>query len=203
MKVGGEMLKSELLDYLLEEKKGILKTSDAINAGVSKSYFLSYVKSAKLEKVAHGIYMAPNTWLDEMYLLQLRLGSAVFSHESALYLLNLAEREPLQFTLTIRTGYNNAKLKNEGVKMYFIKPELFEIGLIEVQSPAGHILRAYNAERTICDLIRSRSSVEIQDLNSAIKAYTRQQEKNIPLLMRYAKKFRVEKILRQYLEVLI
>ena len=29
------------------------------------------------------------------------------------------------------------------------------------------------------------------------------QKKNIPLLMRYAKEFRVEKILRRYLEVLL
>jgi Predicted transcriptional regulator len=203
MKVGDEMLKGNLLDSLLEEKKGILKTSDAIRAGVSKAYFLNYVKSVNLEKVTHGIYVAPDTWLDEMYLLQLRLGSAIFSHESSLYLLNLAEREPLQFTITVRTGYNNAKLKEEGIKMYFIKPDLFDIGLIEVKSPTGHILRAYNAERTICDLIRSRSNVEIQDLIAAMKAYTRQGETNIPLLMRYAKIFRVEKILRQYLEVLI
>ena len=203
MKAGDKMSKRKLLDSLLEEKKGILKTSDAIQAGVSKAYFLNYVKSANLEKVAHGIYMAQNTWLDEMYLLQLRLGSAIFSHETALYLLNLAEREPLHFTLTVRAGYNNIKLKNEGIKMYFIKPELFELGLIEVKSPMGHILRAYNAERTICDLVRGRSNVEIQDLSAAIKTYTRQREKNIPLLMRYAKIFRVEKILRQYLEVLI
>ena len=197
------MLKSELLDSLLKENNGILKMSDAIQAGISKPYFLSYAKKHNLEKVAQGIYVAPDAWLDEMYLLQMRLGSAVFSHESALYLLGLAESEPLRFTITVKAGYNNANLKNEGIKVYSIKADLFEIGLTELQSPTGYTLRAYNAERSICDLIRSRSNVEIQDLQSAIKTYTRQKEKSIPLLMRYAKEFRVEKILRQYLEVLI
>jgi len=203
MKVGEQMSKIKLLDSLLKEKNGILKTSDVIKAGVSKPYFLNYVKNANLEKVAHGIYIAQNTWLDEMYLLQLRLASSIFSHESALYLLDLAEREPLSLTITVKAGYNNTKLRYEGVKMYFIKPKLFELGITELQSPTGFTLRAYNAERTICDLIRSRNNIEIQDVHSAIKTYTRRQEKNIPLLMRYSKEFRIERILHQYLEVLI
>jgi Predicted transcriptional regulator len=197
------MLKSEQLDSLSKKNNGILKTADVIKYGISKPYFLSYIKKHNLEKVAHGIYATPDAWLDEMHLLQTRISNAIFSHESALYLLDLAEREPLQFTITVKSGYNSAKLKSDGVKVYYIKPELFELGLIELQSPTGNTLRSYNAERTICDLIRSRSNVEIQDLQAAIKSYTRQREKNIPLLIRYAQTFRVEKILRQYLEVLI
>ena len=197
------MYKSELLDSMLKKNNGILRTYDAIQAGISKTYFLSYLKKHNFDKVAQGIYVSPDAWLDEMYLLQTRFPSAVFSHESALYLLNLAEREPLRFTITVRTGYNNANLKSKGVKVYSIKPDLFEIGLTKLQSPSGYTLRAYNAERTICDLIRSRSTVEIQDLLSGIKTYTRQKGKNIPLLMRYAKEFHTEKLLRQYLEVLL
>ena len=55
-------------------------------------------------------------------------------------------------------------------------------------------------ERTICDLIRCRSSMEMQTLQGALKMYTRRKEKNLRRLMQYAGMFRVEKILRQYLE---
>ena len=203
MKGRWSMLKQELLTSLLTENNGILKTSDAINANISKPYFVECVKRLNLKRVSHGIYMADNAWRDEMYLLQLRLNSAIFSHETALYLLNLSEREPLQFSITMKAGYNSSKLKQEGIKVYTIKPDLFEVGLVNLDSPNGNILRTYNAERTVCDLIRSRSNIEIQDLQSAIKGYTKLKKKNLPLLMRYAKMFRVEKLLRQYLEVLI
>lgn len=203
MKGRWSVLKQELLTSLLIENNGILKTSDAINANISKPYFLEYVKRLNLKRVSHGIYMADDAWCDEMYLLQLRLNSAIFSHESALYLLNLSEREPLQFSITMKAGYNSSKLKQEGIKVYTIKPDLFEVGFVNLDSPNGNVLRTYNAERTVCDLIRSRSNIEIQDLQSAIKGYTKLREKNLPLLMRYAKMFRVEKLLRQYLEVLI
>jgi hypothetical protein len=89
------------------------------------------------------------------------------------------------------------------VKVYKVKTDLFDEGLTEALTPAGHTVRTYNPERTVCDLIRSRRNIEIQDLQEAIKGYVRRADKNIPLLLRYAKSFSVEKIVRQYLEMLL
>jgi hypothetical protein len=197
------MSKFLLLDKLMQENNGYIKTSDAVRAGVSKTYFGEYVKDRGLERAAHGLFMSQDAWDDGMYALQTRYPVAVFSHETALYLLNLAEREPTQYAMTLKAGTNTSGLTKSGVKVYKIKYDLFEEGIIGVRSLAGHNLRAYNAERTVCDLIRSRRNIEIQELQAAIKEYVRQKDKNIPLLMRYAKMFSVEKIIRQYLEVLI
>lgn len=138
-----------------------------------------------------------------MYVIQVRYPEAVFSHETALYLLNIAEREPIQYATTLKAGTNSTGLTKDGVKVYKVKPELFFEGIADAKSPSGHKVRAYNPERTICDLLRSRRNIEIQDLQTAIKEYVRLKEKNIPLLMRYAKFFSVEKIVRQYLMVLL
>ena len=197
------MPKMDRLNLLLNENNGILMTSDVIRAGISKPCFMDYVKKVGLEKVSRGVYMSCDAWADEMYLLQTRFSGTVYSHESALYLLDLAEREPLQLTVTAKAGYNYTNLSKEGIKVYTIKHELFETGMTTLQSPTGRMLRAYNAERTICDIIRSRRYVEIQDFQTALKIYARRKEKNLPLLLRYAKEFRVEKILRQYMEMLI
>ena len=156
-----------------------------------------------LEKCAHGIYMSRDAWIDEMYILQTRFSSMIFSHESALYFLDLSERESMQYTVTVKTGYNYTSLSKEGIKVYAIKPDFFEMGLTMVLSPTGRELRAYNAERTICDIIRSRRYVEIQDFQTALKIYSRRSEKNLPLLLRYAQEMRIEKVVRQYMEVMI
>ena len=197
------MQQTEIINLLLKKNDGILKTSDVVQSGISKVCFMEYIRKFGLVKVAHGIYMSNDAWIDGMYLLQARFGGVIFSHETALYLLDLTDREPLQYTVTVKTGYNYSGLANEGVKVYSIKKELFETGLTAMESPTGRNLKAYNAERTICDIIRNRRSVEIQDFQTAIKMYTKQKNKDLPLLMRYAKEFRVEKILRQYLEVLL
>ncbi len=197
------MTKFEMMDTLLKENNGYLKTSDVVLAGISKTHLSEYVRKRNLERVAHGLYMSQDAWTDEMYVIQVRYPGAVFSHETALYLLNLADREPLEYTVTMRSGTNATRLTNSGVKVYKIREEMHEVGATTVLSPAGHMLRIYNRERTLCDLIRSRSSVEIQDFQTAMKEYVRLKEKNIPLLMRYAKLLSVEKILKQYLEVLL
>ena len=197
------MNKFETLDSLLQEKNGFIKTSDAVNAGVSKTYFCDYVQSRGLERAAHGLYMSKEAWGDGMYVIQVRYPMVVFSHETALYLHGLAEREPVKYTVTMKAGASTTRLAKQGVKVYKVKEELFEEGISEAKSPAGHLLRVYNPERTICDLVRSRSNIDIQDLSAAIKEYTRRKDKNLPLLMRYAKVFSVQKTIRQYTEVLL
>ncbi|MDD4592694.1 MAG: hypothetical protein PHG06_20050 [Parabacteroides sp.] len=197
------MSKFDTLDSLLQKNNGYLKTSDAIMAGVSRAYFGEYVRKRGLMRVIHGLYKSKDSWEDEMYVIQTRYPLAVFSHETALYLLDLAEREPIKYSLTLKTGTNATGLTKQGVKVYKIKEELFDVGITEANSPAGHVLRIYNPERTICDLVRNRRNVEIQDLQTAIKEYVRSKEKDLPLLMRYAKLFSVDKTIRQYMEVLL
>ena len=43
-----------------------------------------YVKERGLEQAAHGVYVSPDTWTDAMYILHLRCGQAVFSHETGI-----------------------------------------------------------------------------------------------------------------------
>lgn len=197
------MTNFEKLNALLQKNIGFIKTADAVNAGVSRVVLSNFVHKYKLERVAHGLYMAQDAWEDGMFVIQVRYPQAVFSHESALFLLNLANREPSPFSITLKTGTNTAGLSKQGIKVYKVKEKLFYEGIIEAHTPSGHLVRTYNAERTICDLFRSRRNLKIQNLQEAVKTYLRLKEKNIPQLMRYAKAFSVEKIVRQYLEVLL
>jgi hypothetical protein len=64
-------------------------------------------------------------------------------------------------------------------------------------------VRCYNSERTICDIIRSRSNIDEETLISSIKMYATSKNKDLNLLGEYAKIFKVQKILKGYLEVLL
>jgi hypothetical protein len=195
--------KFETLDIILQNNKGFIRTAESKINGISRTYFSQYVKERRLERAAHGLYMSHDAWDDGMYVIQVRYPSAVFSHETALFLLNLAEREPIRFAVTLKAGANTAGLTKHGIKVYKVKAEMLEEGVVDVQTPTGQTVRSYNAERTVCDLIRSRRKLDAQEVQSAFKAYLGKKEKNIPLLLRYAKSFKVEKIIRGYLEVLL
>ena len=61
----------------------------------------------------------------------------------------------------------------------------------------------YNLERTICDLIRSRNNIEIQDFNSILKNYISRKDKDLNRLMEYGKLLKIDNVIRRYMEVLL
>ena len=185
------------------DTSGMLLTKNAIQGGIKKDEFYRFIAANHFEKAAHGIYLSPEAWEDESFVLHQRCPQAVFSHDEALFYHGLTDREPMQQTLTIYSGYNTQKLKESGIKVFTIKKELFNVGKIEVENSYGHKIPIYYLERTICDLMRSRRYFEIQDFQTAIKTYVKRPDKDLNKLMTYAPLFRVEKRIRQYMEVLL
>ncbi len=176
----------------------------AEESGISKFKFYKYVRENGLEPVGRGVYSTGTDWIDELYVLHKRCPNAVFSHDEAFYYHGLIDREPLVHTLTVYSGYNAHRLIADGsCKVYTVKRELLNIGKIVVKDNDGNMIPMYDLERTICDLIRSRSCIEIQDFNSALKAYVARKDKDLNRLMEYAKLFRVNNVIRRYMGVLL
>lgn len=194
---------AETLEALLEQSDGVLFARDIAKAGVPNIYLAEFVKEGRLERVEHGVYITPDVLEDRMFILQSCKSRIIYSHDTALYLHDLTDRDPLTYSVTVPTGYNTKRLSEEGLVVFSIKPDLYEVGITEVQTQFGRTVRTYNAERTLCDMIRSRNQMDGALLPNALKRYVRRKDKNIPLLMQYAEQFRVAKLLRQYLEVLL
>jgi hypothetical protein len=75
--------------------------------------------------------------------------------------------------------------------------------LTTVKSPHGNDIRTYDLERTVCDVVRSRNQMDVQFVNEALKRYVARKDKNIDLLYNYAVQFKIQKIIRAYIEVLL
>ncbi|MCD8294351.1 MAG: abortive phage infection protein [Clostridia bacterium] len=191
------------LDELFRKNNGIVKTSQALELGIPKHTFYAYAKQNHIEQASHGVFIAQDAWRDSMYMLHLRCPQAVFSHESALYLLGLADREPSAFNVTMKTGYNPSGLTADGVKVYTVKGDLHGIGVETAVTPFGHSVPVYNKERTICDIVRSRRGIEIQTLQDALKQYVQEKDADYGRLMACAEEFHVDRLLRQYLLVIL
>jgi predicted transcriptional regulator of viral defense system len=187
---------------LLNEKNGLIRTADAVNAGISRMTLSQLAKDGKIERVAHGQYIQPDDLPDELHLLQQRSKKIVFSHETALFLLDMAERTPIQHALTIPSDSKLSPTLSEGVKTYYVKLELHDMGICFAPSKMGNEVMVYSAERTICDILRSRNRIDSQTVAAAMKSYTTRKGQDWGLLSKYADIFRITKLLRQYLEVL-
>jgi len=193
----------EIIQAIIREQNGLLRTSDLLQYGIPRTYLSILEKRGEIQRISKGVYSATGYMADEMAGLQARFKGAIFSHETALYLSGLSDRTPLFYAVTVPAGYNATSLKACGAKVYFVQRDLYLLGLIKVRSPHGNDIKTFNLERTLCDVLRSRNQIDIQQVNEALKRYVRLKERNIDLLYGYARRFRIQKIVRGYIEVLL
>jgi len=197
------MTGTEKLEALIKSSKGVITSKQATNHNIHREYLSEFVRQGKLERIAHGIYITPDVWEDKMLIHQLRKSKMVYSHETALFLHDLTDRDPVAYCVTVPTGYNTSRLKQDGLIVYTIKKELLDLGICTKQTTFGNDIRVYNMERTICDILRDRKNQDVVVVSDALKRYIRRPDKDLNRLMKYAGILRVEKVLRNYLEGLL
>lgn len=103
------------------DKSGLLLTKEALSGGITKDNFYRFVTDNHFAKVAQGVYLSPEAWGDSAFVLHQRCPQAVFSHDEALFYYELIDREPMEQTITIYSGYNTQKLKVSGIKVFTVK----------------------------------------------------------------------------------
>lgn len=197
------MDRNEILQELIEQNNGYLLTSLVTEKGITKPYLAKYVKENSLEKVARGIYITEDVWPDELYIMQVRNAAVIFSGETALYLHNLLDREYSEISVTVPKGYNATHLKKDHVQVSYAAKDFYELGACMVPSSCGNMVRAYDRERCICDLIAERNRIEVQNFQTAIKEYMSSKDKKLSKLIEYAEKLGIRDEVMKYVEVLV
>lgn len=191
------------LKNIAKKNGGIITTSKAVQEGISRALLWKLNNEKKIQRIARGQYIFEDDIQDELLSIGLRSDKIIFSHETALYLHGISDRTPFEHTLTVPTGCIPSAIVQNECKMYFIKPELHDLGRTTLKTPFGNEVNCYDLERTICDIVRSRNKVGTETFLSALKAYALRTDKNLNRLYSYAKKLRVSSIIRKYLEVLL
>lgn len=191
------------IHQLMERGGGMILTSEAERAGVSRMMLSKLVQTGVLERTGRGVYVKAGAMEDELYALQQRASKLVYSHETALFLHGMTDRTPFQHSVTVPSGYKPSPSMREQCKIYYIKSDLLGTGVQELPSGMGHAIMAYDLERTLCDVLRSRNRMDHQIVVDALKCYAARKDKNLNRLATYANQFGVQKMLHSYLEVLL
>lgn len=193
----------EKIKKMLEaSENGIITSAQVTEAGLHRNALQQLVKDGEIYRFGRGLYVRRNSWEDDFYLFQKKYGRGIYSHDTALYLLGYSDRTPAKYTMTFPKGYNAPSLKQETIIIKRVVPENYEFGQIQIKSPAGNLIRTYDLERTLCDILRGNGS-DIQIITDAMKRYAASGEKNIHKLMQYAERLRVSPKVLRYLEVLL
>jgi predicted transcriptional regulator of viral defense system len=194
----------EAIVEILKQNNGILKAVDARLAGIDYKELGRLTEAGMLERISHGLYISTYDMPDDYLVAQYKCGKGVYSHETALFFLGLSDRTPLQLMMTIPSGYNTTLLKDRDTyRFFYCKRELHVVGVTTVASPHGNDLRVYDKERTLCDCIKRKDSLDSDMVLSAVKQYMGGGGTDLAKLLDYAERLKIREIVRQYMEVLI
>ncbi len=197
------MNKSQAIMDLAKQNNGIVTTAMVVAAGLPRGILKYLADNGDLEKTSRGVYTLPEVWDDEFINLQSRFKRGVFSLDTALFLCDLTDRTPAKYYMTFPGTYNLSGPKDDGIICNGAKEPIYSMGIIDATTPAGNTVKAYSAERTLCDILRPRNHTDVQVVTEAFKRYAGRKEKNVPRLSEYARMLKVESRLRTYLEVLL
>ena len=197
------MNKYEYMGKLLQENNGYLFTAQVEKAGISRTYLAKFVSENYLEKVAKGIYISKDTWADELYILQVRNPKIIYSGETALYLHGMTDREYTDICITVPPRFNQTRLRSKGVIVHQVKSEIYQLGIVEVRTNYGNKVRTYNKERCICDMIKNRGNIEVQQFQTAMKSFMRDKTKDMSRLMQYGEQLKIRDEIMKYVEVML
>ena len=195
------MGKYEALEKL--DRDGYLFTSDVVRSGISKTWLARYVKDMGYERVAQGVYVSPETWPDDLYILNRAYPNIIFSGETALYLHMLVDREYSRITVSAPSNFSGQRLRDKGVVVHKEREGWYGIGKIQAKTTYGHLVNAYDMERSICDMVRNRNAYDVQTYQTALKEFIRKENVDYPKLLEYATLLNVKNDIKKYLEVML
>lgn len=94
------------------------------------------------------------------------------------------------FKFVSQEGKDKKKPHFKGLNLHFeffnIKKQLFQLGVVEIKNNSGNLIKVYDKEKTVCDIIKNKERIELQIYLEVIQNYFKGHVK-LHKLSKYAK----------------
>ena len=196
--------RAEILKELARQDGGLITTAQIEKAGISRVLIPTFVDAGILIKEERGIYYYADEFPDELQIIQKNNPRVIFSYGTALYLWDMSDRVPHEYDVTVPQGFNASRIKKDhkDIRIHYIKPDKWEIGITETTTPSGNMVKLYDRERCIVDLIKRKDKIEKQLYLQALQVYFADSTTDKTALIKYAKIFNIEEKVRDYMDIL-
>lgn len=189
------------LERIFKTNGGYITREDIDNANIPSWFLSDFVKKNNLNKIAPGFYANDNFIVDDYLILQRRYPKYIYAGLSALYLLGLTDKIPTNIEVSAPQNYHPSRSKIDSLIIHKLSnSNIYELGIKEVKTMFGNIVKTYDEERTICDVIKYRDKYDSETFNKAIKFYIRTIN-NQSKLFKYARELGVEKKVYEVMEL--
>lgn len=183
-----------LIAEAMEKHNGIVKKEELTKLGIDYRRIDALVKEGKLSRVRNGYYTDRVDGFSEVELIAALFPDAMLCMESALYAYGYLKEKPYGWTLAVDKNTSKSRFKMDYPRIipFYTEPEALVLGAstIELQ---GYSFGIYDKERLICDCLKYESKMNHDDFKTAIQAYIADPDKDISVLMDYARERKVLK----------
>ena len=178
----------------MEENHGIVKKEVLTKQGIDYRRINQLVKDGKLARIKNGYYTDRIDDFSEDALVAALFPDAKLCMESALYAYGYINEKPYGWTIAVDKNTSKARFKMDYPKIIpiYTEPEVLGLGATTIEFN-GNTFGIYDKERLICDCLKYESKMEHDDFKSAIQSYIADDEKDISVLMDYARLRKVVK----------
>lgn len=183
---------TDTIKEIMNTNNGMLSTRMIEPLNISRQYLSIMENNNDIEKVSRGIYLSPNAFEDSYFSFQQKYKKAIFSHMNALYFYGMTEEFPYNYTVTVPQSYH-VDTVNEKCNVFYVSDDIYELGIVEIETPNGNKVRAYDKERCICDIIRSKGRMDSEQVKKTIKQYMQSRDKDMAKLSEYSKNMGINK----------
>lgn len=190
----------EIINSIMQMNNGYVTSKELSNLGIHRMYLNIMKEKGMIEKVGNGIYIDSSKIEDNYFVFSLELPNIIYSHMTALYFHGLSIKAPNdKYDITVPNNYFNYKIKNHNV--FYVNRDIYELGLMQVDTPMGNKVKVYDIERCICDIIRSKNRMDSEFVKYSIREYIKRKDKDLIKISKYADKMGIKKEVMDFMEL--
>lgn len=181
------MVKFDKIEKEFEKHGGVLKTSELNVLGLSSRQIKKMVEEGIISKIKTGFYELTDYIVKEEVIIARLFPKAVIFLESALMYYEYTDRIPLAWQIAVDKYSKTTQYDIDYpiIEPFYIQPKFIELGVDEIQIE-NVIVKIYDRDRTICDVLRYEKKLEKEVFNNAVKHYIKDPKKNVRKLFEYA-----------------
>ena len=190
----------EIIESIMKINNGYVTSKELSNLGIHRMYLNIMKEKGMIEKVGNGIYIDSSKIEDSYFVFGLELSNIIYSHMTALYFHGLSIKAPNdKYDITVPNNYFNYKIKKHNV--FYVDRDIYELGLIQIDTPMGNKVKSYDIERCVCDIIRSKNRMDSEFVKYSIREYIKRKDKDLVKLSKYADKMGIKNEVMDFMEL--
>jgi predicted transcriptional regulator of viral defense system len=190
---------------IFENHGGILRTAQALKAGIHPKTLYAMRDSGVLELISRGVFRlsdSPPLSNPDLVTVAARVPSGVICLISALSFHEITTQIPHDVHVALPRGAEEPRLNYPPIRTYRFTGEAFTAG-VDAYDLDGVCISIYSPEKTLADCFKFRNKVGLDTVVEAIRFYRERRSIKVDDLMRYAKICRVNRVIRPYLEAIL